>query len=804
MLQPFDNAKQVSEVAHRVSREVDLWRHGFSEPPKGRDGRSKSSGKKFSGKGEKQEDEEEQKSSGAASEGEEKEEEEDESSSEDEGEEKEADKEDTDKEKQDTGPQEPDPDDPEDATYYDPARTATTVKERTPLQPYEMHQIRHKPLAGLVFVELLSFPEDEHTVKKWTLANVSPLAYAVERRAHPLQGQGSAAAAQAIKVRAMIPTHVIVPSKPDMAFWDPSSNCWSVDEHAEAAFDVTNRILSFKTSWMRPLAPVQPRWREIPYKHWHTVPVRAIVPEADEQYPGSYKFREENQVLLEVHTRRFRLGFLVGEYFCRLVSPIREELSHILFRPLKPGQLLGKLLESGIQILPLDQWADMVNQFGIIDDEPSQRESSMEDISTEQDVTKDHESGQHGNENGEDELQETGESSPSPGDAPKQHEHGGGLSEKLDPKEINLERQIYRDLSRLAASFCFASSIWNMNRGASASVVRAREYIDVGEIELPSPDTVERFHSDYVSRVKDNASETFLNMSRGGAFVMGSGSGLQSSSHLPDSDSVGKGDYHSQVTSVILPDVETGILETEWRTLLHQFDRQMPKGVASYLVRVTESAEKFPRKRPIEGAPKPAELPPLPKELLDPEALFEIEKEKALESLMEQKNSGDKKGGDKKAPDKKGGDKKGNEEPEQPEPGLDPAVAWEAVLDPDHPEWREIQKIANMSLKPPEQKKGQRALPEELSSKAKRAITLAKALVDYKNKIGKSLEEQNEDGEKAPEPVDETWLGPHASASRVLSEKSSEESLNLAMESSPAVQDTLFRLLMLVRPVSFS
>lgn len=64
------------------------------------------------------------------------------------------------------------------------------------------------PLGGVVFAELLTRPGEGKTVKRWHMQRTTALAEGVERRPHPNEGQGMAAAAR-LYVR--MPDDLLVP-----------------------------------------------------------------------------------------------------------------------------------------------------------------------------------------------------------------------------------------------------------------------------------------------------------------------------------------------------------------------------------------------------------------------------------------------------------------------------------------------------------------------------------------------------------------------------------------------------------------
>ena len=84
------------------------------------------------------------------------------------------------------------------------------------------------PLGGVYYVELVTLPTTGKTVKRWAIQRISPLSKGVERRAHPLEGQGMAAA---LTVRVQLSPTVILPDTLSVCFWDAVRAFFSLLSH---------------------------------------------------------------------------------------------------------------------------------------------------------------------------------------------------------------------------------------------------------------------------------------------------------------------------------------------------------------------------------------------------------------------------------------------------------------------------------------------------------------------------------------------------------------------------------------------
>jgi hypothetical protein len=235
------------------------------------------------------------------------------------------------------------------AQRYDPSEEACTPEVRERASSEEVGELL-RPVGGVVYLELLTLPPPSKSVKKWNLKTVTPLSSDVERRPHPLQGQGASAQAQAIRVKMTLERDFVYPEVLNIAYYDHPAGHWVVIPDAEPSVDPETNVLTVKTTWLRALAIVQPRHLDFPYVHWELRPYAAL--DAAVTSPP--------RVSLRLVTPRFVVAIAIEEEFCELMEPRRPELEALLGPDAKkrPGELLHALEAAGISLCPSDNCAD--------------------------------------------------------------------------------------------------------------------------------------------------------------------------------------------------------------------------------------------------------------------------------------------------------------------------------------------------------------------------------------------------------------------------------------------------------------
>ena len=216
------------------------------------------------------------------------------------------------------------------------------------------------PLGGVVFAELLTRPGEGKSVKRWHMHRTTALAIGVERRPHPNEGQGMAAAA---RLYVKMPDALLVPEDLRVCYRDTGLKQWVEEEDCGPSFDQDVRELAFKTTRLAAMALVVPRVADLPYKGWSARPVapRALGAEMGESASGSAMrgaTASRSACLFCLETARLTLQVLLQGAYCVLVGPRVRELGHLLHRPLRPAALADALWTAGVLVRPAMEDAD--------------------------------------------------------------------------------------------------------------------------------------------------------------------------------------------------------------------------------------------------------------------------------------------------------------------------------------------------------------------------------------------------------------------------------------------------------------
>lgn len=116
---------------------------------------------------------------------------------------------------------------------------------------------------------------------------------------------------------------------------------WSIEGIEEVKFDKVRRLLEYRTVKLGPMAYVIDRCTDYPYKSWY---LRCIAPD---------------KALLDIVTKRTTFVFEITLGQVRLIEKADPELAHIVNKPYPPGLLLHLLLQSGINLMPTNEDAQL-------------------------------------------------------------------------------------------------------------------------------------------------------------------------------------------------------------------------------------------------------------------------------------------------------------------------------------------------------------------------------------------------------------------------------------------------------------
>lgn len=122
--------------------------------------------------------------------------------------------------------------------------------------------------------------------------------------------------------------------------WDLQEKQWNTDVIENLSFDIQAKQLSYTTTKLAPMAFLQARITDYPYKFWF---LRAT---------------SDETAILDIHTKRLVLSFEIGAEYLMLIDRTEAEFSHIVGQKLSPGFLLNELMKCGLNIMPVDQDAE--------------------------------------------------------------------------------------------------------------------------------------------------------------------------------------------------------------------------------------------------------------------------------------------------------------------------------------------------------------------------------------------------------------------------------------------------------------
>ena len=108
-----------------------------------------------------------------------------------------------------------------------------------------------------------------------------------------------------------------------IAVWDEKEDCWN---HALIAGDLqfkkSTRQVKFTSMKFAPIAMLQSRCTDYPYKNWW---LRCV---------------KEEVALLDLWTKRLKLVFEIGPLYLKLIRNDAPELQHLVDKEYSPGYLL--------------------------------------------------------------------------------------------------------------------------------------------------------------------------------------------------------------------------------------------------------------------------------------------------------------------------------------------------------------------------------------------------------------------------------------------------------------------------------
>lgn len=197
-------------------------------------------------------------------------------------------------------------------------------------------------VGGIVDFQMFMMPElCKERKGSWTIRKV----YSVEERlAKQIKyPDATHSDAQPCEVKYTLPSTIFMSedtSAIKVSIWDKEHKRWSDDDiHDEIKFSKVTKELSFSTSRFAPMAMLQSRCTDYPYKDWW---LRCV---------------SEDKAILTIWTKRLKMTFEITPLCLALTQTSLEtpELAHIKNKSLTPGYLLAELSKCGIHMMPRDE-----------------------------------------------------------------------------------------------------------------------------------------------------------------------------------------------------------------------------------------------------------------------------------------------------------------------------------------------------------------------------------------------------------------------------------------------------------------
>ncbi|KIY95176.1 flagellar associated protein, partial [Monoraphidium neglectum] len=128
--------------------------------------------------------------------------------------------------------------------------------------------------------------------------------------------------------------------QPRVGWWDDAAGCWSEEGISGIRFQPGRRLLTFSTARLGTLALLAPRARLLPYRSWDLRPT------------GGLGGATVALTLRPCAPLPEPLVIDIGPAWARLASPDLPELCGLIGRQLPPWQLLQRLADAGLHLLP--------------------------------------------------------------------------------------------------------------------------------------------------------------------------------------------------------------------------------------------------------------------------------------------------------------------------------------------------------------------------------------------------------------------------------------------------------------------
>lgn len=166
-------------------------------------------------------------------------------------------------------------------------------------------------VGGVVNFQMYSFPESAKPANKWTMRNILTVEQRLKNVPFP-DPTGAAGVEQPVDMQFTLPESIFTEedaSQVKIAVWDEEQQCWN---HSfiggDLQFKKSTRQIKFTTMKFAPMALLQSRCTDYPYKNWWL------------------RCTDNDTALLTLWTKRIELVFEIGPLYLKLVRNEQPEL----------------------------------------------------------------------------------------------------------------------------------------------------------------------------------------------------------------------------------------------------------------------------------------------------------------------------------------------------------------------------------------------------------------------------------------------------------------------------------------------
>mmetsp|Transcript_12607 Transcript_12607/g.22889 ORF Transcript_12607/g.22889 Transcript_12607/m.22889 type:complete len:659 (-) Transcript_12607:48-2024(-) len=208
------------------------------------------------------------------------------------------------------------------------------------LPPAALKNQAYVPIGGMFYIQRLAIPEEADRPRGWVRRNLDTITKDLNFLKYPKNGKDSGMLDLYVTIK--LPDDLFIDTdKPKIGWYDHVAKEWKFDgiREKESVYHSESKCLTMKIWRMEPFAIVNPRALDFPYKTW------SLTQSAE----------EKGSVDLVLSGSRFEAKLRVSAQGVTLISPKIAQFENVVA---SPGNLLLKLQECGINLLPTDDDAD--------------------------------------------------------------------------------------------------------------------------------------------------------------------------------------------------------------------------------------------------------------------------------------------------------------------------------------------------------------------------------------------------------------------------------------------------------------